>query len=699
MSGLLTRRALKHAFLIVLSVAAGAVLFTIWQIKQDVDAVAGRFALDPGPQSTLIYDSKDRMFSALYKEHRIPVTLEEMSAPLVAAVLTTEDRRFYEHHGVDARRILGSMAANLRRGRIVQGGSTITQQFVRGAFLDRSRTYARKVREAWLAHRLESKFSKRAILQAYLNHVYLGEGYYGVQAASLGYFAKPASALDAAESATLAALINRPSGYGIRKTPANVRDRRDWVLRQMHEEGHLDMATYGAAIATPVASTLAQAKARAAVDPIGVSHAPYFASMVHEFLFEKYGIDRALTGGLRVFTTLDSEAQRFAEQSVAKRLAELDKKQHSGAPLQAALVAIEPSTGYVRAIVGGRNFQESSYNRATDARRQPGSAFKPFVFAAALEAGFSPGTTIDGLDAYVASAQGAYLPGGEHEVESATLRSALVHSSNRAAVHLLQRVGLGATIDLANRVGLDHLPAVPSLALGTGEVSLLNLTSAYTAFANGGVLQSPVYVRRIEDSEGRVLYRSDEAGRRVLSESTAFLMASMLSDVVNHGTGYSARQAGFSLPAGGKTGSTDDHADAWFIGFTPKLAAGVWVGFDQPSQIMRRGFASVVAVPAWAGFMKEATHGDKAEWISRPAGVTQVRVCRASGGRATEYCELHGEVDNDLVSLGRAPDFCPLHSSTTLSSPAGAPTAPLAIRVLGPGSWGNQTPKPQVPKP
>jgi penicillin-binding protein 1A len=670
MSGLFTLRALVRTLLVALSIAGGVVVYTVWQIKQDVDTVAERFALDPGPQSTLIYDSKDRLISALYREHRIPVTLEEMSDPLVPAVLATEDRRFYDHHGVDFRRIVASMLANLRRGRIVQGGSTITQQFVRGAFLDRSRTYARKAREAWLAHRLESKYSKRAILQAYLNYVYLGEGYYGVQAAALGYFAKPASALDAAESATLAALISRPSGYGIRKTPAKVRDRRDWVLRQMHQHGHLDAATYGNAIATPVASTLAPVTARALVDPIGVSHAPYFASMVHEFLFEKYGVEKALTGGLRVYTTLDSEVQRFAERSVAKRLAELDKRQRSGAPLQAALVAIEPSTGYVRAIVGGRDFKESSYNRATQAKRQPGSAFKPFVFAAALEAGFSPGSMIDGLDAYIPSSSGAYLPGGEHEVESTSLRSALVHSSNRAAVHLLQRVGLGATIDLAHRVGLDDLPSVPSLALGTGEVSLLNLTSAYTAFANGGVLQSPMFVRRIEDAEGRVLYRGEDVGRRVLSESTAFLMASMLSDVVNHGTGYGARRAGFSLPAGGKTGSTDDHADAWFIGFTPKLAAGVWVGFDRPSQIMRRGFASVVAVPAWAGFMKNATLGDKSEWITRPAGVSQIRRCRATGGLATEYCELHGEVDNDLVSIGRAPELCPLHSSTTVITPA-----------------------------
>ena len=398
-------------------------------------------------------------------------------------------------------------------------------------------------------------------------------------------------------------------------------------------------------------------------------------SLVHEDLFARFGIDRALTGGLRVYTTLDSDVQKFAETSVAKRLTELDKKQQQGGPLQAALVAIEPSTGYVRALVGGRDFAESSYNRATDAKRQPGSAFKPFVFAAALEAGFSPGTTIDGLDAFVSSAQGAYLPGGEHELDSTTLRSALVHSSNRAAVHLLQRVGLGATIDMANRMGLDDMPAVPSLALGTGEVSLLHLTSAYTAFANGGVLQPPVTVMRVEDSEGRVIYRGESVGRRVLSESTAYLMASMLKDVVNHGTGYTARQSGFRLPAGGKTGSTDDHADAWFIGFTPRLAAGVWVGFDRPQQIMRRGFASVVAVPAWAGFMMAATTGNKAEWLQVPSGVSHIRRCRVSGGVANEYCELNGEVDEDYVSIGHAPDVCSLHTSTgTIIAPA-APTS------------------------
>ena len=674
------RSALIRTLLIGLSLAMGFVLVRIYQIKQEVELVGTRLSLEYGPQTTLIYDSKDRVISALFKEHRMPVMLEQMSDPLQQAVLAAEDRRFYEHNGIDLRRISAAVVANVRRGRIVQGASTITQQFVRANVLDRSRTYGRKFREAWLSHRLEEKFGKKAILQAYLNHVYFGEGYYGVQAASLGYFGKPASDITAVEGATLAALINRPSAWTIRKTPQRIRDRRDWVLREMYAAGHLDAAAFGTAIATPVAATLASEDVRAQVDPASASAGQYFASLVHETLFEQFGVERALTGGLRVYTTLDGDVQKFAEDSVAKRLADLDKKQRKGAPLQGALVAIEPSTGYVRALVGGRNFTESPFNRATDAKRQPGSAFKPFVFAAALEAGFSPGSTIDGLDAYIASAQGAYLPGGEHEVESTTLRSALVTSSNRAAVHLLQRVGLGATIDLANRVGLEEMPAVPSLALGTGEVSLLNLTSAYTAFANGGVLQPPVTILRIEAPDGRVIYRGESMGRRVLSESTAYLMASMLADVVNHGTGYGARQSGFRLPAGGKTGSTDDHSDAWFIGFTPSLAAGVWVGFDRPQQIMRRGFASVVAVPAWAGFMKAATTGSDPEWIEKPSGVTQIRRCRASSGLANEYCELAGEVSSDYVSFGHAPDQCPLHTSAPIA-PAPAPTSAGTISI------------------
>ena len=674
-----SRLLLLRSFVAVFCAACGFGFYEIWKVKQDVDRVSHQLMLDPGPRTTLVFDTNDRPISALYREHRMPVLLEEMSENMVNAVLVTEDRRFYQHDGVDVRRMAASWFANLRAGHIVQGGSTITQQFVRGAFLDRSRTYGRKIREAWLANRLESQFSKNDILQAYLNHIYFGDGYYGVEAAARGYFGKPARDLNPAEAATLAAMINRPSGYGLRKAGQRIRERRDWVLAQMHEAGKLDDHWFKWAVGVPMEQMLATDAARKKNDPASNTVGPYFVSTISEWLYKAYGVERVLTGGLRVYTTLDSDVQRYAEEAVLARAKALDKYHQSNAPLQAALVAIEPSTGYVRAMVGGRDFSESPFNRATDARRQPGSAFKPFVFAAAIEAGMSPGSTIDGLTTAVPSASGAYLPADhDRDADSTTLRSALVHSSNRAAVHLLELVGIRNAIDVANRFGLDRLPEVPSLALGTGEVSLLQLTSAYTAFANRGILQTPVMIRRIEDANGHVLYRSGTEGRRVMSEVTAFLMASMLADVVDHGTGYNARIQGFKLRAGGKTGTTDDHSDAWFVGFTPNLAAGIWMGFDRPRPIMKDGFAAVVAVPAWGRFMKDATNGAKSDWIPSPSGVRAVRLCTESGGLATEYCELAGTARNELMAYGRDPEPCPIHTGL----PAASRPADYAVQQL-----------------
>ena len=421
-----------------------------------------------------------------------------MSEPLQQAVLVTEDRRFYEHNGVDVRRIGAAMLANLRRGRIVQGASTITQQFVRGNVLDRSRTYSRKIPRS-----LARAPARREVRQAarscrpISNHVYFGDGYYGVRGrlarllrqAGLGDQRRRRRHAGGARSTA------RPAMDHSHARRARIRDRRDWVLREMYPGGYLDAGDvrHGNRDAGGRDAAPANSSARRWIPPAPRTGRTSRASCTKS-LFEQFGVDRALTGGLRVYTTLDADVQQFAEDSVAKRLAELDKKRRDKAsPLQAALVAIEPSTGYVRALVGGRNFAESPFNRATDAKRQPGSAFKPFVFAAALEAGFSPGTTIDGLDDYVASAQGGYLPGGEHEIDSTTLRSALVHSSNRAAVHLLQRVGLRRD-DRSRAIASASTRCRPCRRWRSAPArsACSNLTSAYTAFANGGVLQPPV---------------------------------------------------------------------------------------------------------------------------------------------------------------------------------------------------------------
>jgi penicillin-binding protein 1A len=353
----------------------------------------------------------------------------------------------------------------------------------------------------------------------------------------------------------------------------------------------------------------------------------------------QFGNERVLRGGLRVYSTYDPNLQRLAEQAVSTRLAQIAKVSKKARDLQGSLVAMDPKTGNVFALVGGRDFRESRFNRATQARRQAGSAFKPVVFAAALERGFSPGTLLRDLDTPILAYGPAWLPEGEHEQNEYTLRRALKVSSNRAAAQLMQQVGTSTTVYYAQRLGIESpLPMVPSLALGTGEVTLLELTTAYTAFANGGVSSLPRLYTRVENSEGQPLYFNEERHTRALSEATAYMMSSMLSDVLSGGTATGARAAGFRLPAAGKTGTSDDYEDAWFVGYTPHLVTGVWFGLDQPAPIMSRGFAGTVAVPAWARFMKAATAGAKPEWYAMPPGIEKVAICPLSGARATDAC-------------------------------------------------------------
>jgi membrane carboxypeptidase/penicillin-binding protein len=306
----------------------------------------------------------------------------------------------------------------------------------------------------------------------------------------------------------------------------------------------------------------------------------------------------------------------------------------------------------VRAMVGGRDFHETRFNRATQARRQPGSAFKPLLFAAALERGYSPGTVVDNLTNRIAASGGLWLPADGHNQDAGyTLRRALTVSSNRAAAQLMQAVGVYPTIDSAKRLGITSaLPAVPSLALGTGEVTLLELTSAYSAFANQGMRADPIFVRRVEDGSGTVLWQTRVTTTRAVSPETAFLMSSMLTDVVQRGTASKARSLGFTLPAAGKTGTTDDFQDAWFIGYTPHLVAGVWFGFDAPSRIMNEGFAATVAVPAWTAFMKRATANDKPDKFQPPPGISRVTLCRLSGKLATDACRAPADHTADLLA-------------------------------------------------
>ncbi len=627
-----------------------AVVATLWLMAgmvrglPDVEALRRIGEMD---QATAVYDRADQLAFTIFKEQRIEVPLGQVSPHLIAAVLAIEDQRFYTHHGFDVVRIGSAVLVNLRRGRLAQGGSTITQQLARQSLLTTDKTMRRKVQELVLAGRIERMYSKNQILEMYLNKVYFGDGLYGVEAASRGFFGKHASELDVAEAALLAGLVKSPSSYAPTVSMDRAVARRNVVLQAMRQSGAIDEPTWREARA----SKPRLEDGLKADEP----HGQYFKEQVRRELVDRFGWQRVYQGGLRVYATIDMRMQAAADQAVREGLQDLDQRRAAvakrqakgkaapaspGEPLQAAVLAMDPDTGHVLAMTGGRDFGASHFNRAVQAKRQPGSAFKPFVFAAALEAGFTPATLIENLNAPIPTLEGDWTPDDEHGSEDAmSLRAALRTSSNRAAVRLLQDVGIAKTVRYAKALGVGDVPSVPSLALGSGEVTLQALTAAYAAFAHGGVVPKPVLIRRVEDRDGQVLYAADEGGTRAISEVTAFLMANMMADVINAGTAARARGLGFTLPAAGKTGTTNDYHDAWFVGFTPSLVAGVWVGFDQPQTIIPGGFASDVAVPIWADFMKTATRGNKPAWLRAPAGVTSAQVCRLSGQLAGEGCE------------------------------------------------------------
>ena len=655
-------------------VAVAAIAWFTWDLLETIPNRDSLRQVGEMAQATTIFDAEDRAVFTVFRERRIEIPLDKVSPLLIQALLAIEDQRFYEHRGVDVVRVAGSAMANLREGRRAQGGSTITQQLARQSFLTPDKTLRRKLKEVILAAELEAEYSKREILELYLNKVYFGDGLYGVEAASLGYFAVHASELALPQAALLAGLVKSPSSWAPNVNPERAKSRRNLVLQAMADAGVVSREDAEAASAQPVA--LQDGLPR--LEP----HGAYYKEEVRRELVARFGLERVYEGGLQVFTTYDPELQKAAETAVADTLAVIETQRRSkelpeseDAPLQGALVAMDAATGHVRALVGGRDFDASHFNRAVQARRQPGSAFKPFVYAAALEAGWGPATIIDQLDEPVPTLQGDWIPEEGHTgAASMTLRSALRTSSNRAAVRLLEAVGIPSTVEYAERVGFGAVPRVPSLALGSGEVTLQDLTAAYGAFASMGIHRPPMLIRRVEDRSGELLYEAEPRERRVLSEQSAFLVTSMLADVINGGTGWKVRRDGFLLPAAGKTGTTNDYVDAWFVGFTRTLVAGVWIGFDQPQTILPGGYAGDLTVPLWTQFMKAATKGDRPSWYSVPRGLVAVEACRLTGllpnvgcgrvevvngdGEVTERSMLYTE----YFPRGRTPtEMCPMH--------------------------------------
>jgi len=673
------------AFSLVAAVSVGSGIWFVSSLHRTLPDEAAISRIGEMDQATVVYDRDDTLAFTIFKEQRIEVGLGQMSPHLIDAIVATEDQRFRGHRGFDLVRIASAAIANLRSRRAAQGGSTITQQLARQSFLTPAKTVRRKLQEIILASRIEQMYSKDKILELYLNKVYFGDGLHGAEAASRGYFDKHASELTVAEAAMLAGLVKSPSSYAPTVGMDRAIARRNVVLEAMLETGAIDLPTFKSArAARPVIRDGLRED-----EPNG----QYFKEHVRRELVDRFGWQRVYQGGLRVFSTINLGMQQAAEAAVADGLKAVESRRRAleaarrkagrtrpaspddADPLQAALFAMDPHNGHVRAIVGGRDFKESSFNRAVQAERQPGSAFKPFVYAAALEAGFTPATLIDNLDTPVETLQGAWTPDDGHSsAQAMTLRTGLRISSNRAAVRLLQQVGIGRTVQYARDMGVGDVPSVPSLALGSGEVTLQSLTAGYATFANQGRVPKPLVIRRVEDRDGVVLYAAKESSTYAVSDTTAYLMTTMMADVIDAGTGAGARRLGFTLPAAGKTGTTNDFHDAWFVGFTPKLATGVWVGFDRPRTILPDGFAGTIAVPVWAAFMKAATRGDKPEWLTVPPAVTTARICSLSGRLATEGCQevevvaKDGDVERrslvytEYFASGTRPTaFCDMH--------------------------------------
>ena len=563
-------------------------------------------------------------------EHRHDVPLDAISPYLQQAFIATEDRRFYYHPGLDPVGMARAVWDNLRQGEAREGASTLTQQLARTLFLTNQRTVGRKVKEAAIALMLETRLTKAQILELYLNRVYLSAGLYGVEAMSTGLFGKHANNLSLGEAALIAGLVKAPSALSPWTNLEGARRRSEHVLDRMQASGFVTAADANAARRQPL---------RIRPYPAEISaRFGYAKEWLRQQFRDRFGGDRP--PDWEVHTTVLPALQDMAEQSVAAGLSRLGI--HG---LQAALVALDPETGRVLAIVGGRDFKTSTYNRAWRSRRQPGSAFKPFVYAAALQRGMTPVTVLDGLAGMAPQGVEEWTPRNVSGTvdDRLTLRQAFIESNNRAAVALQQRIGAPGILSLASALGVRDQPDVPSLALGSGLVTPLQLTAAYAAFPNGGYAVAPEGILRVVDDTGDVAFEASDDRRRVLPEDVAFQVVTLMTDVVDRGTGSAVRSWGVRFPVAGKTGTTNDFKDAWFVGYSTSLVVGVWVGFDQPERIREGGTGSRLALPIWAEFMRRASRIERPGAFTPPDGMRAVDLCHVSYLRPVDGCPIYTE--------------------------------------------------------
>jgi penicillin-binding protein 1A len=586
---------------------------------------------------TRFYADDGEVIGEFFHEKREVVSLDRIPNHLIQAFVAGEDARFFQHKGLDYLAILRALFRNIFSGEILQGGSTITQQVVKSLLLSPEKSFARKIREAILAFKIEKFLTKEEILYLYLNQIYLGHGAYGVAAAAENYFGKSIEELNVAESALLAGMPQAPSKYSPLNHPDQAKKRQQYVLYRMVDLGFISEGQLGDALQTPLKF---KEKQNSLTDK-----APYFVEVVRKYVEDKYGKEALYKKGLRVYTTIDLNFQRMAQESVESGLREIEKRQkynlaEGPVALEGSLLCFDLASGYVKAMVGGRDFKKSQFNRAVQAHRQTGSAFKPIVYASALDKGYTLTSVIVDAPAIFEWGENKWKPKnyGEKFLGPITFRNALTHSINVVTVKIAQDIGLDYIIDYAKKLGISSpLQNDLSMALGSSSLSLYELTNAYAVFANQGRIFKPILIKKILDTDGNLIeenlplsYPKDlPEEEQVLTPQTAYLMTYLLEGVVQNGTGWKAKA--LKRPVAAKTGTTDEFIDAWFVGYTPEFITGVWVGFDDETSLGENETGSRAASPIWVTFMSKVLKDKPVQDFPIPEGVEFAKIDPRTG--------------------------------------------------------------------
>ena len=580
--------------------------------------------------SSRVYDDKNELIDEFFLEDRKLVRIAEVPKVVIHAFIASEDSRFFEHKGFDVQSIFRAVFKNLEAGHIIQGGSTITQQVAKMMYLSPEKKYTRKFKEAILAYKIDKYLSKEEILNLYLNQIYLGHGTYGVESASLGYFGKSAKELKLHEAALLAGMPKAPTNYSPFLHYEKAKQRQYYVLTRMMEDGYISKEEMEKAYAAPLNLRPIRPKDKMAA---------YFVENVRRYVQEKYGADVLYKEGLSIYTTLDMNIQKYAGEAMERGLKELEERnKYEPGLVQGALFCMDVKTGAIRAMVGGRDFNKSEFNRATQSRRQPGSAFKPIIYTAAFDKGMTPATVI--VDSPIAvedpSQEGGVWRPRNFDgkfMGPITMRTALVLSRNVVTVKILQEIGVDYAVSYAMNMGITSpLVTTLSLALGVSGVTLEELVQSYNVLINEGKKVTPYFIKKIVDRTGNVFEETTVQSEQVIDPRIAFLTTYVMQDVVRSGTGTRVRS--IARPVAAKTGTTNDNRDAWFIGATPSLIAGIWVGFDQEASLGAQEVGGRTAAPIWLYFMEKALGQTPVESFPVPGGIVFEKINPQTGASA-----------------------------------------------------------------